>query len=141
MENETTIQEFANHVFLSKNVEKIQLTLECVETTKDLFCFLVDLLRHGLALLHGEKIDEDSNTVVNIDNITYDQFQVIRSKLKAIGIDIVLKVRDNESSMTPGSNLLYVVNCMPNNLDLQEYKFLIITKSYVYDLYFDMLRH
>lgn len=81
------INDFADFVF-TKNYENkhIELNIGGLDDTKDLFCFCLDLMCKGLVLLFGK------DNRVFVHELSADQFQIMREKLRCVGIDCLLSI-------------------------------------------------
>ena len=146
---EIEVDALAKIVFLdNKNDAQIHLSLGGVENNKDLFYFCLDLFCKGLVLLFG------SSNRVELEELTVEQFEVVRKKIANAGINVKLKVyedipgEDNEGEGAEGENteakstlnISHLEN-LPNDLDLTEYTFVIRTLTLVYQVNFELFHN
>ncbi len=126
------VDDFATFLF-KRNINNaiVELSLGGVENNKDLFLFLVDLVCKGLVLLFGEE------NRVELDNVTSDDFNMIRKKLSCAGINVDLMVEINDGDI-PGINL-YEIENIAEDTPLEQFKFKITSISYVYTLRFKLV--
>lgn len=126
------VDDFSTFLF-TKNINNaiIELSLGGVENNKDLFMFLVDLVCKGLVLLFGEE------NRVELDNVTLEDFNMIRKKLACAGIHIDLLVEPNDGDI-PGINL-YELDNIPDNSPLEHFRFKITSISFIYNIGFKLI--
>lgn len=124
------IDDLAEFVFLKNaNDAKIELTLGGIENNKDLFCFCLDLFCKGLILLFS-----DDGTRVLIDDMTYEQFELVNKKLACAGIQAHLKVLESDSDI-----IFTNVTEIDSDVDdkpVDEYEFRLQNLTHVYKLTF-----
>ena len=140
---EVNIYHIAEYMFC-KNVEdkRFGMSLEGITTTKDLFCFCVDLLIHGLAMLYGT-YDDNSNVrrlIIDIETISLNDFATIKKKMKAGGIDVSLKVEDNIDKLPYGDNMHQILMTMPDNCPLESFEFKVVTNNNIYKITFALIQ-
>lgn len=137
---EITIHDLAKRIFLGVDRQPVALVLEGTETTKDLFCFLVDLLRRGLAITYGRVAPDGTRVVVDLVSLTPEEFDVVRQRLRTAGIDVLVDVYDNDAAEPSGHDLAQVVATMPDDLDLDRYRVRLVARTRVYDVRFRAIR-
>jgi len=127
------IGDFAYFMF-KENINNaiIELSLEGIENNKDLFFFFVDLLCKGLVLLYGK----DNRIELNL--LTLDDFKIIKNKMILAGIQVNLNVEQNIELLLPSVNL-EDIESMPNNTDLNKFKFKIIGDEFIYKIDFNLI--
>lgn len=157
---EIQIDELAEFVFKTNKMDAVvELSLGGIEDNKDLFYFCLDLFCKGLVLLHGK----GDNTLI-VNDITMEQFDVIKRKMKNAGIEVTLNVitspgdsghaatpveYDLQDDCNPPTDLpveaLYPnvnideVEMLPGNLDLKDYKFEIhLSPQMTYSISFEL---
>ena len=81
------INDLAFFMFL-KNVNNaiIELSLGGIQNNKDLFFFCLDLFCKGLVHLFGQ------NGKIHVDQITQEQFEMVKNKMALAGINVILKI-------------------------------------------------
>lgn len=136
-----SVNDLADFVF-TKNYENksIQMHISGLEDTQDLFCFCLDLLCKGLVLLFG------TDNKVSVNDLTGDQFHIIREKMKCIGIDCMLEMFSVE---LPAENFvdLWTQNYMNmerirteiKSQNLEDYQFNLQTLETIYQIKFKLL--
>ena len=127
------IEALSNIMFIDNvNDAKIELSLGGIESNKDFFYFCLDLFCKGLVLLFG------SNNRVELENLTIEQFELVRKKMSNAGIDVKLELyQDLRDDETVSVNISNIEN-LGDNLDLKEYAFVIHTPSLVYNITFEL---
>ena len=144
---EVDINQLAEFMFLhNKKMNKIQLDIDGIGNKKDFFCFCLDLFTKGLRLMHG-----DEKGQVNVDSLTIDDITNIRSKLILAGIVVNIETMDNNMTVISDANnnkqnkVSYQGISVPdiekeNHELLEEYKFHIISKHNIYEIFFSMIK-
>lgn len=138
------VNDLAHFVFLGNNNDShIELNLYGITDNRDLFCFCIDLMCKGIVLLFGGQ-----SSRVTISNMSEDQFDMVKKKLKNAGIKCNLEIFAVE---TPVEQLidLYTQNILnvhavrnsPENLKLEEYHFDLQTANFIYKIRFTTVRH
>lgn len=113
------------------NDAKLELSLDGIETTRDLFYFIVDMAFKGLVRLFG-----DANRRICIDSITRDQFGQVVRKLRNAGIVCDLLIEPNDGLRAPGIDALN--QCIEASAPLSEYSLHMFTSSYLYTIRFHL---
>ena len=137
------IDELASVIFTKNtNNAHIDLNINGIRNTKDLFCFFLDMLCKGLVILYG------SDNRLDLSTVTQDQFAYVQEKLACAGIKCELEVIPVE---TPPPVLIDIytqnllnVHSVRNGLDtlpLNQYHFDIQTMTHIYKIRFDTIRH
>lgn len=141
---EMGVEDLAKFVFIDNKTDAIvYLSMEGLETSKDLFYFCLDLFCKGLVYLFG------ANNRVDLDNLTMNNFIVIQKKLKNAGVVVGLKIYDdivddeNSNSEAVPKAIINTdhINNLDNNLQLKEYSFILrkLNTNQVYEVNFDLL--
>jgi len=133
------IDKFADFLFL-RNVhdKKVELSLGGVQNQKDFFFFLLDLFCKGLILLHG-----DDRRVI-IENLTMDDFGLVKKKMYLAGIDVHLDVHPREVDVSqdkPCELNLQDLESKDDNLDLKSYVFTVKTMQLVINVKFSIFHN
>lgn len=77
----------------NSNDARVDLVLEAIQDTRDLFYFLMDMTLKGVVRLFGQ-----GERRVLLDSISIDQFQVVAKKMRNAGIVCRLDVIPMETS-------------------------------------------
>lgn len=130
------INDFAEFMF-TKNVNNAEIFLELggIEDNKDLFYFCLDLFCKGLIYMFGE------NGKINIELITYEQFNQVKQKMLLAGIVVNLLYEDISNSNSINKNTIINLDEIEkdeNNLNLKDYEFTITTDKLIYKINFDL---
>lgn len=134
-EHEINIDDLAKFIFMeNKDDRLVSITIPLLEDTKELFFFLVDLFCKGLVYLYG-----DINRVVHLEDLTMEDFNIIKKKMELTGIIVILNVEHLSEKTSPAINLRGL-DTMPNNLKLQEYTFTVTTFWSKYSIKFNLKR-
>lgn len=133
---EINIDNLADYIFLKNNNTIIALSLPELQCQKDLFYFLLDLFCKGLVLLFGD------NNRVEIEKLTYHDFDRVKNKLKYCGIVAKLEVipgNELEMSLLSGNPInVSTIEQLPDNLDVKDYKFKLLTRNSLYSVFFEL---
>lgn len=126
------INDLAEFMFI-KNIDdkKMMLSLNCVEDNKDLFYFLLDLFCKGLVHMFGR------DNHVNVHELSMEDFEKVKKKMRNAGIVITLDVVVRQEQMASGVNIqdLERVGC---NLPLEKYKFVLTAEAVEYVIHFEL---
>lgn len=136
---EIEVDELAKVIFLDNtNDAEIHLSLGGVENNKDLFYFCLDLFCKGLVLLFG------SAKRVELEELTLEQFEIVRRKIANAGISVKLKVYEDipisEEETKPTLNISHLED-LSNDLNLPEYTFIVRTPTMVYQINFELFHN
>ena len=124
------IDDLAEFVFLKNtNNTKIELTLGGIENNKDLFCFCLDLFCKGLILLFSE----DGKRVL-VEDMTFDQFEMVKTKLACAGVRAHLDVIESKSDVAYTN--VVDIDADEDGKAIDEYKFMLQNTTHLYTLYF-----
>ncbi len=130
------MEELVDFMFIKNKTNTIAMSLPELDTTKDLFYFLLDLFCKGLVVLFGKE-----NRVI-IQNLTENDFEIIQNKMLYAGIEVYLSIYDHSdvsfSNKSP-INLTNIEN-LPEYLDLNEYSFKMLIEDKIYKVYFNLKR-
>lgn len=141
---ELEVDDFAKFIFLRNESNKhIALSLSGIDTTKDLFCFCLDMLCKGIVLLFGGDVKR-----VAVQDLSYENFEVVCDKMKCLGIKCRLETFEAEETLESTLDL-WVQNVLniqriqnsDENKNLTEYNFDIQTKETLYRITFDILHN
>jgi hypothetical protein len=134
------VNDLAKFLF-KENVDNktINLNINGLENSKDLFCFCIDLLCKGLVISFG------TDNKVCINTLSIEQFEQIKQKMKCVGIEVHLEVHpitepvENMIDLWT-QNFLNVqqVRASEENKRLHEYKFCIQTSEILYRIWFTL---
>ena len=127
------IDGFADYMFQKNNNSIMALTLPELHTEKDLFYFFLDLFCKGLVILFGV------NDRVEIDKLTLNDFNIVKNKMKWSGIIANLEIIPETCDLIDGTfiNVSDIEN-LPDNLNIKEYRFNLLTKTSMFSVYFDL---
>lgn len=129
------VNDLADFIF-KKNVNDsiIQLALNGLEDVKDLFYFCLDLFCKGLVIMFG--IDNK----VEVDNISLDQFMLLKKKMANAGVNINLNVyEDIEGDDDKVALNIEKIEELPNDLNIEEYDFILRSGNMVYKVNFSLI--
>ena len=120
----------------TKNVNNayIELTLNGLQNTKDMFFFCLDLFCKGLVFMFGV------NYRVNVQELTLENFQQLRDKMRLAGIEITFDAQPPDVDM-PKDELfinLQELHDAPEELALKDYKFILKCTDFTYVVSFDL---
>lgn len=130
----------------------VELSLGGIEDNKDLFYFCLDIFSKGLVYLFG------SNNKVIVNDISLEQFHIVKRKMANAGLNVNLDILSNDQPVVstapvhdtstpqdlPSSSLYPRINkddieSLPNNLPLEAYKFQIhLTENLIYAVAFSL---
>ena len=129
------INDLASVVF-KHNVNNLSLSLSLhgLENNKDLFYFCIDLFCKGLVILYG------TGNSVEIGNITEEQFEYLRKKMRNAGIDVKLQVQESTDQHVSSLNLLAIAS-QSDNLNVADYCFELRTMNLIYKVTFDFIHN
>jgi len=128
------VSDFADFMF-KRNVNDsiIELTLGGVENTKDLFCFLVDLLCKGLVLMFGHE------NRVEVDSLTQDDFLLVKKKMALAGVEVILSLNPNVPKI-PCSVNVGQIDSFPDDAPLETYPFVVVGSDYIHTVHFKLMK-
>jgi hypothetical protein len=123
------IDDFADFVF-NKNEKNavIELSLDGLKDSRELFCFFVDLLCKGLVLMHGE------NGQIELDSITEEQFASVAKKMILMGIRVHLTITPNDTHRKLGVRFEDIVR-----EKFEDYELCILADSKIYSIKFSFV--
>ena len=130
------VDDLATYVFLKNPIGRtFSLSLDGLETTKDLFFFMLDLFCKGLVLLYGK----DSKTV-DLTTIDNDKFLAVSSALFCAGIITHLEmVPDFEEGDQAKVNMPQLME-MDDNDELNKFVFKVKFNNVQHELSFAIAR-
>lgn len=133
------INNLAEFMFLRNvNDAKLVMSLGGIEDAKDLFYFCLDLFCKGLVMLYGNE------GKVHVQDLSLEQFQVIKKKMFNASIDVNLAVyediEEKENDEKCYINIKHIEQ-MPNNLNIREYKFMLRADPMVFHVTFDIIHN
>lgn len=139
-ETDMNVNELARFLFVNnEDNRRVVINLNGIDGTKDLFCFCFDMMCKGLVLLFG------TDNRVSLNQISLEQFEVLRKKMQCVGIDIMLEVFPVDPPPTHldfyTQNMLNMHQVMagPIRERLEEYTFKIQTQDTLYNVTFKVL--
>jgi hypothetical protein len=135
--------DFANFLFLRNTDGKsLEINLHGIQSSKELFCFCLDILCKGLILLFG------NDNKVSLKDLTIENFETVCNRMKCIGIECHLNLTEVE---TPVEKLIDIwtqnflnmqaVNDMEENMALEDYKFELQTAVCIYRITFSVIHN
>lgn len=138
-----SLNDLAEFLFLHNSADRlVGISLNGIDTSRDLFCFCLDILCKGLVLLFG-----NDNKVV-LQDLSYDDFCKVNEKMKCIGIKCHLEtfqVDDPPENIVDlwTQNILNIhrIHSTDENLKLEEYHFDIQTKEFIYRIRFELIHN
>jgi hypothetical protein len=137
------IDELAQFIFVENTKNKlVGIQIDGISSTSDMFSFCVDLLYKGLHLLYGnEKVLEDGSRkfTVRIDEITMDQFDKIKDRLRLAGIEVNLTIKE----VGARKNCIYTeIEMQHTEAPLLEHHHMIVAmEKAVYDIFFKLIHN
>lgn len=140
---ELHVDDLAEFVFI-RNVNNVilELSLGGIENNKDLFFFCLDLFCKGLVLMKG------NGQSVNLEDISIDDFNVIKAKMQCAGIEPALNVYPadvdaSEQSDDHPLNKLNVeeLNAMDDNAPMDTFQFRVTNPTTTYVLSFKLIHN
>ncbi len=136
---EMEIEDLANFMF-QKNVNNVplELSMSGIENNKDMYYFCLDLFCKGLIQLFSK-----DGKSVTIEELTYDDFQLVKSKMSCAGIHVSLEViaSSNEREKTNYLTNLHEIDKDDNNKPLHDYKFILNTIPCQYVVSFSLFHN
>lgn len=90
------VQDLIDIIFIKKLDVHIDLDLhQKVHNSTDLFYFCFDVLSKGIIASFG------SSKPLAIDDLTYQQFDYIKSRILLLGIQVNLSIEENKNAIPP----------------------------------------
>jgi len=102
---------------------------------RDLFFFCIELTMKGLSYLYGNE-----NGKVDIDDLSMEQIENIKSKLANAAIELLLDIEEIEDSVND-TEIIYDIpyNDLEKKVNLEEYSLKLIKKDTKYTLRFKIM--
>tara|TARA_B110000093_G_C12843095_1_gene356094 strand:- start:27 stop:458 length:432 start_codon:yes stop_codon:yes gene_type:complete len=102
---------------------------------RDLYFFCIELTMKGLAYLYG-----DGNGKVDIEELSMDQIENIKTKLANAAIELLLDIEETDD-MINDTEIIYDIpyNDLEKKLKLEEYSLKLIKKKSKYTLRFKIM--
>jgi hypothetical protein len=125
------VDDFVDFMFMKNTNSVIDLSLEGIENNKDLLCFFIDTMCKGLVMLFGK------DNRLELDDISLDDFDIIRKKMALAGIYITLSVDSNINNIPPHVNIREL-DSYPNDIELNDFIFKVTTIDYIYSITFEI---
>ena len=102
---------------------------------RDLFFFCIELTMKGLSYLYGNE-----NGKVDIDDLSMEQIENIKSKLANAAIELLLDIEEIEDSVND-TEIIYDIpyNDLEKKVNLEEYSLKLIKKNTKYTLRFKIM--
>lgn len=132
-------EQVARMIFLESTQDcSIQMCLPGVPGARELFFLLFDLFIRGLLLMFGA--ENGDSTGIAVHTITEEQFNVIRQKMMVAGVLCNRITVDDPSIEVASTNILQLAT-MPQNLQLEDYRFEVKTSGVMHRLWFSLYHH
>lgn len=125
------VDDFITFMFMKNTESVIDLSLEGIENNKDLLCFFIDTMCKGLVMLFGK------DNRLELDDISINDFDIIRKKMALAGIFINLSVEQNIDNIPAHVNIRDL-DLYPNDIELDEFIFKVTTINYIYSITFEI---
>jgi len=149
------VEQLAQYIFV-KNTHNNQIGLDIhgLGSSKDLFCFCLDLFCKGIVLTLGMRRgdgDADDNEGggecrrAEIDDMSMADFEYMSRKLQLAGIKCLLQLDPLDAPLTPEQSKdvlhwsILNVQRMPDNLLIQQYSFTIKLQEALCTVRFEIL--
>ena len=102
---------------------------------RDLFFFCIELTMKGLSYLYGNE-----NGKVDIDDLSMEQIESVKSKLANAAIELLLDIEEIEDSVND-TEIIYDIpyNDLEKKVNLEEYSLKLIKKNTKYTLRFKIM--
>ena len=102
---------------------------------RDLFFFCIELTMKGLSYLYG-----NDNGKVDIDDLSMEQIESVKSKLANAAIELLLDIEEIEDSVND-TEIIYDIpyNDLEKKVNLEEYSLKLIKKNTKYTLRFKIM--
>ena len=102
---------------------------------RDLFFFCIELTMKGLSYLYGNE-----NGKVDIDDLSMEQIESVKSKLANAAIELLLDIEEIEDSVND-TEIIYDIpyNNLEKKVNLEEYSLKLIKKNTKYTLRFKIM--
>ena len=137
LEVEMEVDHLAEFMFVKNtNNAIIELSLNGLENTKDFFFFCLDLFCKGLIYLHAP----EGEASVNVNDLTLEQFAVLRDKMRLAGIDVTLDAQPPDLDIGKDEVFMNLqeLYTAPDELPMKDYKFMIKCSEFTYAIHFDI---
>jgi hypothetical protein len=139
---ELSVNDLAHFLFI-RNVDNkpitINITGDGLENTRDIFSFCLDIMLKGLVILFGT----DNKVVIN--DLTMDQFNTIKQKMRCANIECHLEVipleEPNEDVPDLWTQNFLNINKAYNadeNMKLTDYHFDLQLSNFIYKIWFEL---
>ena len=111
---EVSAEDFPRLVFIdNKNDVRLCMNIESsINTARELFEFLVDILVKGIVLLYG-----DETSRVDLGKLGPKELSVISQKLANAGITLLVDVNDQDVKLPPGVAFEIKQGCSEDSLE------------------------
>lgn len=102
---------------------------------RDLFFFCIELTMKGLSYLYG-----NDNGKVDIDDLSMEQIESVKSKLANAAIELLLDIEEIEDSVND-TEIIYDIpyDDLEKKVNLEEYSLKLIKKNTKYTLRFKIM--
>lgn len=102
---------------------------------RDLFFFCIELTMKGLSYLYGNE-----NGKVDIDDLSMEQIESVKSKLANAAIELLLDIEEIEDSVND-TEIIYDIpyDDLEKKVNLEEYSLKLIKKNTKYTLRFKIM--
>jgi hypothetical protein len=118
------------------NNAKIDITIPELRNAKELFLFLLDLLCKGLVYMFGA-IEHGKSSVL-LDDITMEQLEFAKQKMKCGGVLLNVKTIPNQTNLPCATNMGKLLE-QSDDSPLSSYSLDIVTKSFIFIVSFDLV--
>ena len=128
---ENEVEEMIPIIFLNKTNRGINMCLEGIQDSYDMFCFCIDLFTKGLLLLYSNNTNK-----VDLTSLTTEQLQHAIAQLKKAHIHTTIKNDINEIPFTG-------IVIPPKNVDfeLEDYIVTINMMHHKHEIFFSLQRY
>jgi len=137
--------ELAIHIFKNNVNQHMMIGIDSITNNKQLFSFCFQLLCSGLVMLYGD------GKKLQLNKITMDQLECVKSKLKYAQIKLKTVLYDHDTAvmldmipsesvneMTVLSNSMATLNEMSEDKPLEDYLITLYMNNNVMQLYFEI---
>jgi hypothetical protein len=149
------LEALAKYIFVENvNDNYVHIEVDGIGNAHDMFCFCVELMYKGLHLLYGNDVQDGENVkhVINIDNISIEQFATFQRKMRLAGVDVSLQVipiedtsqappiRDMHTEIEmPLPPHISMSHGFPPEIELSNHHLVLTTEKSKYDISFKLI--
>jgi len=137
MEAEVEVDEVIDFMFLKNHDNKnIEMSVNGIEDTHDLFGFCLDIFCKGIVLLFA------SDGRVELENISIEQFNIIKQKMALAGIDVKLDIEPLTDKNNPLlTEKIITVYSPSENASLKNYSLHVFLENFLLVVSFELKRY